>query len=104
MEWQPIETAPRVEFRDYSNKNFACALSVIEGKGFVDVPEFGREILVFAKPFFERTQSLGNARCFVAYWDGDRWANQLQGMYDRDEDKYELIPTHWMPLPSPPTS
>lgn len=40
------------------------------------------------------------------WWNGERWVSYLYGdiRFEGDTLLYEIInPTHWMPLPNPPT-
>lgn len=94
MKWQPIETAPRTTNENYFSRAFDDP-----NRAEVNVP-----ILAWGKPFFDVDQSLGDARMFVLYWSTmhDKWIEQMQGMTDEGLSAYEIIPTHWMPLPEPP--
>lgn len=93
-QWQPIETAPRVSGRDYEKEN-----NPLGGNLKIDEP-----VLLWGRPFIDHEQSLGRPRCFVGFWSAmhDRWEETMQGMTDEALAAYEIIPTHWMPLPAPP--
>lgn len=103
-EWKPIETAPRVSGREYAARNLQCAGRVMDGQPPIYVPSLCTPVLLWAQPFFDGDQSMGAARCFVGFWSHmhERWEEQLQGMTDEAIAAYELIPTHWMPLPNAP--
>jgi len=97
MGWKPIETASRdirpTKYDLDAMQNGTCAVQV------------NTAVLLWGSPFFEQTQSIGKARCFCGYWSimHDRWVETMQGMTDDGVDAYEIIPTHWMPLPDAPT-
>jgi hypothetical protein len=81
MTWQPIKTAPKDQI-----------ILVYGNAKNGDQAEFGQRIAV-AKHYFEiKTVSLGKYQMFV-YVDGE-------GIRP---DKC-IIPSHWMPLPKPPTT
>ncbi len=74
MGWQPIETAPRD----------------------------GRRVLVYGVQF--------RRRCFgVGYYfkgvpgDGEGWIAQMFYTEPTDDARGSMEPSHWMPLPPPPT-
>lgn len=72
--WQPIETAPKD----------------------------GSTVLVYPATWSNRTGS-------TAHWNGDTYAKNPRPYWERDDafgrvmQSREKPPTHWMPLPPPPT-
>ena len=104
MNWQTIDTAPRVSGTEYSNAQLQAAALGLSRDQLVNFSEINVPVLLWGKPFFDQNQSLGVDRCFVGFWSAmrDRWEEQMQGVTDAGIDAYEIIPTHWMPLPNPP--
>ena len=83
--WQPIETAPKAEFMEPNHLILVCDADV-------HPDDFSSEIT-------------------MAFWaDGGSWDLPEPGWYDWNSPggscgEWELIkPTHWMPLPEPPTA
>lgn len=76
MKWLPIETAPKSD--DIFNPIDVLIYGVREGdlSGLDDEPEVWK-----------------------AHWSSDRWSVSGGNYYSTWVDK----PTHWMPLPPPPT-
>lgn len=68
--------------------------------------DFGGEGPRYPEPAFAG-QPYRDERCDLGYWDGKDWCFQGTGhaVWENPEDDGDPdLPTHWMPLPSPPTS
>jgi hypothetical protein len=79
MKWQPIETASRTE---------------------------NERMLLWAAPFDMCEGVLGRARIFSGYWClmGNGWVAECQGYAVGGIEAFQLVPTHWMPLPPAPSN
>jgi hypothetical protein len=75
MEWQPIETAPKD----------------------------GTAVLVYPATW-------GSKPASIAKWNEDKYAKNPRPFWERDDDLGKVSisrgkpPTHWMPLPAPPSN
>ncbi len=104
MNWQPIDTAPKDydilvwfdhgadPYQDPDNPDRITDYAVwadggdyMAGKGFAVAKWFPQ--------FWESTDEYGSGYFLPAMW------------FCRENDEYERVcnPTHWMPLPAPPT-
>lgn len=103
--WQPIETAPKNQdilawfdhdADPYQDPNSPGRLTDYaawaEGGDFLDGK--GWTIAKWQPPHFESEDEYGNGYWLPAYW------------FARENGDYERVcnPTHWQPLPGPPTS
>jgi hypothetical protein len=77
MTWQPIETAPKM-----------------------------RNILLFAVTHVKDDGTVGNWKMATGFWhtgyENDTGGRTPWCWGDQQLGKYEVQPTHWMPLPAPP--
>ena len=70
-----------------------------EWRDISNAPKDGKRIILFGTVLSytcsrdSRGKPLGPPGVVGGYWDTDRWQSGL----------YEIVPTHWMPLPEPPT-
>lgn len=65
----------------------------MEWKPIDEISRNGREFLIFCP-------AIDGYDCHVARWDGDRWCGSTgEGI----ESWVEWPPSHYMPLPNPPT-
>ena len=79
MDWQPIETAPK-------------STTPVAGGNLVD----GYYILGYCPE-----EGASPASCMTVVW-WEPYEHHNRGAWKSDGD-YEVHPTHWMPLPEPPT-
>jgi len=69
------------------------------GKTIKTAPKTGERILIWGDPRLvgcEIDPHEWEPDWNIGYWDGERWA-------DASGDAEILMPTHWLPLPPPPT-
>lgn len=72
-----------------------------------DVPsldEVNTVVLLWGRAFFEQTLDFGVPMAFCGRYCTmhEKFVEQMQGMTDEGLHAYEIIPTHWHPLPDPP--
>jgi len=96
-EWQPIETAPK-----------GGGAEMVTDPEWVEPPHI---LLCFA----DEPEPVESSRVVIAYWDwyyapggdgyrgdGSAWVIAFEG--ETTDRHFGNEPTHWMPLPAPPTA
>jgi hypothetical protein len=82
-DWQPIETAPE---KPAALLLFSARLVFHDARSDASVTPEPHE------------------RYEIGYWDGDDyfWSGTNHRIFEQDRPGSDYLPTHWMPLPSPP--
>lgn len=105
--WQPIETYPRMTFREEDAARNEIYRLLSDGARESDVPsidEVNMAVLLWGRVLFEQTLEFGVPMAFCGQYCtlNEKFVERMQGMTDEGSHAYEIIPTHWMPLPEPP--
>ncbi len=72
---------------------------VSEWMDIESAPKDGSDIILYGKDEYGEFYEVNEKVVQIGFWDRNSWRLTLWGPY---ESKLWFLPTHWMPLPTPP--